>query len=112
MKPFLQKIKLIGLLISIVGKHYAQTTGKDYGFNYEFNDEKSSKHFFWTSPTFNTKRLNNFLYLSHTKKDETYFINDFAYINYQKPFTFHRHLILLQVNRKAAMALYLDQEVD
>ncbi len=87
MKLFLQKIKLIGLLIIIVGEKYAQTTGKDYGFNYEFNDEKSSKHFFWTSPTFNTKRLNNFLYLSHTKKDETYFINDFAYINYQKTFT-------------------------
>ncbi len=83
----LQKLKLIAILIFISTKQFAQTNGKDFGFNYEFNDEKSSKHFIWKSPTFNTKWQNGFLYLEHTKKGESYFISDFTNINYKKAFT-------------------------
>ncbi len=86
---FTTKIFLLNFIFIFLLKTYllSQTKGKDFGFNYSFDDKKIAKNFIFSSKTFNTTMQNGILLLSHTKQDDAFYIFEITNLNWKENFT-------------------------
>ncbi len=92
------KIHVLGFVLIFLFKSFifSQTKAKDFGFNYGFENKKIAKNFIYASKTFNTKIENGYLLLSHTNKNESYYIFEITHLNWKEDFAIYTSFKLVR----------------